>query len=457
MAQVSQMRNLQLQERGLQNQEQMNSLKLQQFQKEQADLDALQKKIAASGGPTNLKAAAAAMLESGIPHFMDTGLKIQERLQNQANFQLLFNPPGAEPAQPNALAASVGGVAPPAAPTANSLAAAVGGNTEPSPTFQQPNVNELVRQRNAALAIGDPRSLAFAKMLDEQISEANKPMMVAPGATVFQGGKAVYTSPNKEPAIQSDIQKYEYAKKQGYKGNFVDFQRELAMAGRPPAAPRPEPAPAITSVIDPNDQTRLLSVDARAYRGGGLGSAGVIGLAGKIPQVAGEEKLNESQSNATAFGMRAKEANSIINDLSAKGTDMAAIGADVPYGVGGIINAATASPAQQQVQQAKSNFITAVLRKESGAAIGADEYERENQKYFPQVGDSEAVKSQKKTARETAVKALVIQAGPGGKQITNFSSTTTGLSPIDQEAMNWANSNPTDPRAKQIKDRLGRK
>lgn len=36
-------------------------------------------------------------------------------------------------------------------------------------------------------------------------------------------------------------------------------------------------------------------------------------------------------------------------------------------------------------------------------------------------------------------------------------TTTTGaLAPADQEAMNWANANPTDPRAAQIKQKLGR-
>ena len=34
-------------------------------------------------------------------------------------------------------------------------------------------------------------------------------------------------------------------------------------------------------------------------------------------------------------------------------------------------------------------------------------------------------------------------------------SGETSLSPQDQQALNWANSNPNDPRAKQIKEYLG--
>jgi hypothetical protein len=73
--------------------------------------------------------------------------------------------------------------------------------------------------------------------------------------------------------------------------------------------------------------------------------------------------------------------------------------------------------AQQQYQQAKTNFITAVLRKESGAAIGQNEFETEEKKYFPQASDSKANIAQKQRARELAIEAMKIQAGPGAKSI----------------------------------------
>lgn len=42
-------------------------------------------------------------------------------------------------------------------------------------------------------------------------------------------------------------------------------------------------APTLTEVVDPNDPTRMLRVDARIYKGGGEGSAGVVGVSGKEP------------------------------------------------------------------------------------------------------------------------------------------------------------------------------
>ena len=69
------------------------------------------------------------------------------------------------------------------------------------------------------------------------------------------------------------------------------------------------------------------------------------------------------------------------------------------------------SDAGQQYLAAKMNFITAVLRKESGAAISATEFETEDMKYFPQPGESAATIEQKRLARKTAIDAMKAQSG----------------------------------------------
>lgn len=177
----------------------------------------------------------------------------------------------------------------------------------------------------------------------------------------------------------------------------------------------------------------FVAVDKRS------GKATPITVGGK-PLESGKP-LNEAQANSVAYGLRMKEANSTIEKLASEGTERSAIGAGAQYGIGGIVNALPsalggANPQQQQFQQAKLNFITAILRKESGAAIGQDEFEREDQKYFRQVGDSDAVAAQKKQARQTAIKAMEIQAGPGAKEIQKFeprgssSSAATGADPL---------------------------
>ena len=133
-------------------------------------------------------------------------------------------------------------------------------------------------------------------------------------------------------------------------------------------------------------------------------------------------KLNESQGNATAFGMRMEASNKIIDKLSEDKTLRGAIIEKTPFvgqTLGRVLPSAMGgtSSSQQQFNQAKENFITAVLRKESGAAIGADEFEREDRKYFPQIGDSDETVKQKADARKLAIDAMRIQAGPGAKYI----------------------------------------
>jgi len=166
--------------------------------------------------------------------------------------------------------------------------------------------------------------------------------------------------------------------------------------------------------------------------------------------------LTESQGNATAFGMRMLESNKLLNDLEKSGIVSGGriksavegtINALVPYqgeklaaGVGNVMNVLPGvlggpSESQQQYQQAKTNFITAVLRKESGAAIGQNEFETEEKKYFPQAGDSKANIAQKQRARELAVEAMKIQAGPGAKSIGGAAGVSSGNVPSGNDPL----------------------
>jgi hypothetical protein len=162
-----------------------------------------------------------------------------------------------------------------------------------------------------------------------------------------------------------------------------------------------------------------------------------VATAGGVPLRGKGTALTESQGNATAYGMRMKEANSVLEPLEKagrtntgliKGAVSGAVGL-VPFigdkledASGSIFNALPQvlgglSPEQQQVAQARINFITALLRKESGAAIGASEFATAEKNYFPKPGDDAATIAQKQQARKTAIKAMEIQAGPGAKQM----------------------------------------
>lgn len=149
-------------------------------------------------------------------------------------------------------------------------------------------------------------------------------------------------------------------------------------------------------------------------------------LAGK--QVA----LTESQGNAALFGARAMEAEKVINDIGSD-YNVSGLGAkksaeNIPL-IGGIAGAAgnlLLSDNQQKVDQAQRDFINAVLRKESGASIGKDEFTNAQRQYFPQTGDSQAVLEQKAANRKTAIQGLNVMAGPGAAQMQNAASKKEG-------------------------------
>lgn len=138
--------------------------------------------------------------------------------------------------------------------------------------------------------------------------------------------------------------------------------------------------------------------------------ANVVGPDGS-PLSKGEKPLTETQGNAAAFGMRAKASNEIFNSLEAGG---APVGSITNMLAQNRITNAVAPAWAQQAQQAKLNFMSATLRKESGAAISQSEYDAEDRKYFPQPGDTTENIEQKRKARDLAIETMRVQAGQQG-------------------------------------------
>lgn len=123
----------------------------------------------------------------------------------------------------------------------------------------------------------------------------------------------------------------------------------------------------------------------------------------------GAPKLTDDQTKAAGFTDRTVAAHNIINQLSGSGY-IPSVATDT-LGESKIGNAALTEQGQQFVQ-AKRDFVNAVLRHESGAAISESEFANANKQYFPQPGDKPAVLAQKKANRELAIDSLKRSAGP---------------------------------------------
>ena len=130
--------------------------------------------------------------------------------------------------------------------------------------------------------------------------------------------------------------------------------------------------------------------------------------------------LTESQANAAGFAARLAQADKVLSESTFKPSIITSAAGGLPFGVG---NKAI-SPEQQSYEQAKRNFVTAQLRKESGAAISPSEFEVADKMYFPQPGDSEAVIKQKAETRKQAIKSMQIAAGIKDQAPIDFVSSS---------------------------------
>lgn len=140
-----------------------------------------------------------------------------------------------------------------------------------------------------------------------------------------------------------------------------------------------------------------------------------------------DKPLTEGQAKEVGYGTRAQEASKILDQIGSNYSpaklNAATAVENVPL-VGWAANSALGDN-EQMIGQAQRNFINAVLRQESGAAIASSEFANAKKQYFPQPGDSEAVKAQKKANRERVIKSFQIGSGPGAKNFAQPESQPT--------------------------------
>lgn len=165
------------------------------------------------------------------------------------------------------------------------------------------------------------------------------------------------------------------------------------------------------------------------------------GVGGKPP--------TDTQIQNAGYADRMQQANTII-DLNAKVfQNMTYIDFKLVESKSQFANLVM-SPEVRQASQAMRNFITAKLRKESGAAIAPSEFDDARLQYFPALGDDVKTLEQKKVLRDSVLKNLIQGSGTIYKEtILNptdmYFNTTTGVlnkigNPIDSKEYNFLSS-----------------
>lgn len=187
----------------------------------------------------------------------------------------------------------------------------------------------------------------------------------------------------------------------------------------------------------------LVAVPSKAAPGAPITASAVTDANGR--PIAGKDGgMNDSQSKALLFGSRMQEADRLLGDLSEKGADrpwlLKTYGEKTPIigsAVGDALNVFQGAN-QQQVEQAQRDFINAVLRRESGAAISPGEFDNARKQYFPQPGDSGAVKEQKAMNRQLATNGMLAEVPKSKRDSLNrdakpSNATAAAVQPINSK------------------------
>jgi hypothetical protein len=143
-------------------------------------------------------------------------------------------------------------------------------------------------------------------------------------------------------------------------------------------------------------------------------------------------KKTEAQAKASSFAARMQQAEQDVSKLQNEGlSGVQSATSSIPL-VGNYLQ----STDHQRFETAKSAFITALLRQESGAAVNKSEFSRYEKEMFPQPGDAPEVVKQKAALRSAAIEQMKGAAGPGYQ--SPAAAKPSGSVNVGGKSINWS-------------------
>lgn len=129
---------------------------------------------------------------------------------------------------------------------------------------------------------------------------------------------------------------------------------------------------------------------------------------------AGAKPLTVEEGKNSGYLLRAESAEGVLQGLEAQGASLGGrFLENIPGGLGNYLQ----SPEYRQYEQARRNFVNAILRRESGAVISDQEFANAERQYFPVPGDDPKTIEQKRQNRADAIAGLRIGSGAGAQQV----------------------------------------
>lgn len=316
---------------------------MRQMQAQEAELaDAARKRQAfrqfqnevSKAFPGGVRELAQVFMTQGVtPQHFETGQKLMQMALEEDERGRIFGgggaPAAAMPAQMTAPAApttmkmpvsevapetnlgAAGGARPRNAMMAMEAPAPAARATAPAGMMEYANkqyspdqVSQMLQSRNAQL-----------QQLGRAIADANKPqretqpeklrMMQALGYPMTQEGFAAFEAAQRSPQLSTDYQNYQQAQKEGYKGNFFQYQQELRKAGASSVGVN-------LPLLEKQEQKDKGALNVKEFEG--IASAARI-AARTLPAIETQERVLNAGFQ-TGFGAEAKKiAASILSAL----------------------------------------------------------------------------------------------------------------------------------------------
>ncbi len=162
----------------------------------------------------------------------------------------------------------------------------------------------------------------------------------------------------------------------------------------------------------------------------------------------GAKPQTEAQSKDSGYANRLFRSEQILRDPSSidAATSLTQKGLDAVPLAGNYMT----SPAFQKFDQAKRDFVNAVLRRESGAAISQSEFDNANKQYFPQPGDSKERIAEKQRNRQDTIAGIAGGGGPNYRPQYSFGADGE-LVPTGAGKQGAA-AGPAPPKVGELKD-----
>lgn len=209
----------------------------------------------------------------------------------------------------------------------------------------------------------------------------------------------------KEAEQPSAVREYEYAKGQGYRGTFEQFQLSQRRAG---ATNVTTYGTGSAPMQMPDGSINLVQLSGKPGAAPQIVRDPTTGTPLRPPPQDRDIRMTEAQAKAATFKSQMEFAE---RELSSVPIDQTKIYSQIDTVMAGGMTNPIASANAQRARQAQEQWSEAFLRFKTGAATTKDEVKANVRTFFPQPGDSPAVIEQKKRARGQAAKDLTFAAG----------------------------------------------